>query len=286
MKRILLTVLIFFLIFQNSYSFKIQVVSENSERLIANEVANEVSKMYGGGKRDVRIHKIYKILKKLNKVSKKDRSTYFFLYVLEMGQPNAISCGDTLYVSTELLDLIETEDELAFIIGHEIGHTTRQHLRKTINQIIIETWALAIAYDQIEDENVRIGMAVAANLINLGWSREHEREADTFGLKYMTEAGYNPLGAISILFKLGGENAGYAQKLIMSHPPTPDRMKKAIREIKENKWETNKPMGLIYDDDWEKSEIISNDKISSHQDINERIKSLSEQFDKKYQNEE
>ena len=225
-----------------SLALKLMVVSESVERLIWKSVSKEVSEKYGGAKPDARMAQMNKVFEKIVKQSKKDRDKVNFkLSVLDMNEPNAISCGEALFISRELLGMINKEDELAFILGHEVAHTVRAHMRKKVNEIVLETGGMALLKKTSKNKLIEKGTSTILNVINLGWSREYEREADKVGLRYVVDAGYNPMGAVSMMEKLGGKEAAYHEKLFRSHPPSPDRVKALKDEITRNGWDTTKP---------------------------------------------
>lgn len=83
-----------------------------------------------------------------------------------------------------MVDFVRTEDEIAAVCGHEMGHLSAQHIKRSIGNSVLATIA-----------QVAIGGTagnVAGALIQSKQSRKHEREADQKGLMYMWQAGYDP----------------------------------------------------------------------------------------------
>src|SRR6185312_5714845 len=122
---------------------------------------------------------------------------------------NAFSVpGGYVYITRQLIGLMDDESELAFALGHEVGHVAANH---------------AHIREQYEERNTPgvLGQIIgaifgpgAADILQarsaldiLSFSREQEYEADTLGLRYMIAAGYDPAGAPEILAALSRNTA-------------------------------------------------------------------------------
>ena len=95
-------------------------------------------------------------------------------------EPNALAFpGGLIVVTTGLLDRVETENELAFVLGHEIGHfRNRDHLRMLGRGVI-----LSLAFSVISNRSgASFGLTIADFALR-GFSREQEEDADEFGLR-------------------------------------------------------------------------------------------------------
>jgi predicted Zn-dependent protease len=140
--------------------------------------------------------------KKLASFSHRPELVYRFT-VLDSTDINAFALpGGYIYITRGLLAYLNTEAELAGILGHEIGHVTarhavRQHTAATAGNI-------GITIGQIFLPELR--NQVASNLYGLlsgvllsGYGREHELEADGLGAEYLARAGYDPYAMIDVL---------------------------------------------------------------------------------------
>ncbi|MCJ8191757.1 M48 family metalloprotease [Sphingomicrobium aestuariivivum] len=123
--------------------------------------------------------------------------------------------GGRIYVTRELLGLMEDEAELAFVLGHEVGHIAADHsqarqARAQRNSILGVLGAIAgsvIGGDAGLGNLLAQGAQQYATLNTLSYSRDQEYESDTLGVGYMTAAGYDPLAAASMLSSLGRSSA-------------------------------------------------------------------------------
>ena len=108
-----------------------------------------------------------------------------------------------VYVTRQLLALMNSEDELAFVLGHEAAHIAANHSRQRQTGSILTQLGAAIL-------GAVTGSSLATQLAGLagqtyiaGFSRSQELESDRLGVRYMTASGYNPLESTEILDTLG-----------------------------------------------------------------------------------
>jgi len=154
---------------------------------------------------------------------------------------NAFALGNgSVYITKGLLNLLNDEAELAFILGHEIGHVERRHIAHSIDEVLGAQLLLVIGQALISDKRKgqqelldRFG-GVAANLVLLGFGRDRELEADERGLLHSVKTGYDPMASVrtfKILQKLAPESQG-VQVYLDSHPTATKRIKDAESEIR------------------------------------------------------
>lgn len=146
--------------------------------------------------------------------------------------------GGFVYVHRGLLERMNSVDDLASVLGHEIGHVAARHSAAQISkaQIMnIGLLGLSVATKgAVQDYGrlINMGAALAFNK----FSRDDEREADYFGTKYMTLAGYNPKASIDVMMqikKLETKEPTTFEVWFMTHPPTEERLVNLNHEIEE-----------------------------------------------------
>ena len=155
--------------------------------------------------------------------------------VIESDQANAFAApGGFVYFYTGLLREMKSESEMAAVMAHEISHVVARHgakrLQTAIGASILSELVLGNGSSELINAAVGVGMSFAM----AGYSREAEREADTFGIEYMKRAGYNPNGAVSMfetLARLGGSRQGVFENMLSSHPETQERIQNAKNQI-------------------------------------------------------
>lgn len=170
------------------------------------------------------------------------------VYVIRSNEPNAFTIsGGNIYVTTGLLDAMPVEDEIAYVIGHEIGHTENNHTREAARYFNL---ALEIQ-SKIEQGNTNIGSILnllggvaalrAGVVVSRYLDQSDELEADATGLWLAYQAGYDPEKAIGAAKKLaeweGPPPEGWLARTIAelgrSHPWATERQQ-CLQSIVQN----------------------------------------------------
>lgn len=127
-----------------------------------------------------------------------------------------------------MMKLIGNEDELAAVLGHEIGHVERNHSAERVNSQMATELGIGLASAALGSAGRTDPQAVAAVLglgaqfgLLLPYSRNQELEADRLGLYNMAAAGYDPRAAVSLWRKMQGQ--GGRPPVFMSTHPGPDQ---------------------------------------------------------------
>lgn len=159
--------------------------------------------------------------------------------VLDTDGVNAFaSPGGLVHITRGALGLIKSEAELAGVLGHEIAHVTKKH---TVNAIR-KNKGFELAADAAPGSNAFIeGIANAAydNIVEKGFDRGDEQDADKEGIRLANKVGYAPSGLGTFLTKLAARNKEQSDKerngLFASHPETQGRINDLNRQIKSEK---------------------------------------------------
>lgn len=147
----------------------------------------------------------------------------------------------TIAVTRGMLVGMDSEAELAAVLGHEIGHVCARHAAEQattsmMTSVVVTGLAAAIQYkyEKYGDLTSGLGM-VAAGMLLARYSRADEREADALGLEYMTRAGYNPDGCIALmdlLRSLSKSNPNAIEMLFATHPMSEERYQTAVEAVR------------------------------------------------------
>jgi predicted Zn-dependent protease len=142
--------------------------------------------------------------------------------------------GGFIYVNSGLIDNA-TDDELAGVLGHEIGHLAARHSVKRLQVNLGYQIVMGIAMGVSGQEAIGRATDIVFNVASLGYSRRDEFLADKLAVKYARNAGFNPYGMITFFEKLRQEakNKGEGFRLVFlsSHPPLEERIKNVEKEI-------------------------------------------------------
>lgn len=146
--------------------------------------------------------------------------------------------GGKVGVYTGLLNLAETDDELAFVMGHEIAHVTSRHSAQRATAMVGATVG-ALATELLTRNSEHRDLILAAYGVGvtggtLAYSRSHESEADYIGLRYTAYAGYDPRAAVTFWRKMAAQGGGgKVPELLSTHPSDERRIANLEEQIPE-----------------------------------------------------
>jgi predicted Zn-dependent protease len=174
-----------------------------------------------------------------NLVRNSDARVPFTIKVIDSDAVNAFALpGGFFYVNSGLILHADEESELAGVMAHEIAHVCARHATKeqTKSQILQLASIPAMIFIPYSWTGFAIyqGMNFLIPVTFLRFSRKDEAEADYLGLQYMYKAGYDPNAFVAFFEKIEADdkkNPGTIPKIFATHPPTPDRIEAAQKEI-------------------------------------------------------
>ena len=209
------------------------MISQKQEIEMGQQVAQQLENHYGLVQDDEIQDRVSRIGQKLWANGTRPGLTYTFK-VLNTPDVNALACpGGFIYVYKGLLDYMTSDDELAAVLGHEIGHIEKRHTVHQMEQQMALSLLTLLAGVASGDPGAGMVLAsTASQALMAGYSRKDEREADQEGFRLSTLAGYNPYGSYVTMAKLEDMskdmgNPGYG--LFASHPEPEVRMVKALK---------------------------------------------------------
>jgi Zn-dependent protease with chaperone function len=137
--------------------------------------------------------------------------------------------GDVILVNQGLIDFIQSDQELAGVLAHEVGHLARHHVMETLmHHLGLQVVIMAMTGGS--DAASQIGSA-GAQIYALGYNRSHEREADESAVQYMTASGLSTNGLADFLTRADKKDEFMAQlekhelaQYLSSHPLLGDRI--------------------------------------------------------------
>ena len=180
--------------------------------------------------------RIRRIGQRLAQVSDRQDYQYHF-FLVEKDELNAFTTpGGNIYMYSGLMDKLSTDDQIASVLAHEIGHCAARHTVKKFQAALGYNLVGGIVLGQIGGEQARQITSMSSNMImNIvfsAYSRRDEYEADHLGVKYLRLAGYDPRGSVETLEILDKESKGVGGPLVLrSHPYLSDRIKAVKKEV-------------------------------------------------------
>jgi len=162
----------------------------------------------------------------------------FTVTLLDSPVENAFAIpGGYVYVTRQLLALMNSEAELASVMGHEVGHVAARHSAGRNRTAQGSAIAAAVLGAVTGSSLAGRAASTVAQLVTLKYGRDQEYQADALGVRYMTAAGYNPYAAGDILAALddstglsqqaAGQAGGNTPTWASTHPNGEDRVRRA-----------------------------------------------------------
>ena len=170
-----------------------------------------------------------------NLVNKSIASTspyeFQFYLLADSNTVNAFALpGGPVFITYALYSQLENEDQLAGVLGHEIGHVIGRHSAERVAKQGLSNSVLTGVAVGSESQGATQAAAVIGNLVNMKYGRGDELQSDNLGVKIMLDAGYDPealIAVMEILKKAGGDRK--VPEFQSTHP-APENRKEKIRE--------------------------------------------------------
>jgi len=237
---------------------EVTLISAKQEQEIGDEEAKKVAEQMGLLDDNQLAPYLNQLGQRLAEQSPRKDVTYQFNLV-DMVEPNAFALpGGYIYVTRGLLVLVNSEDELAGVVGHEIGHVAARHTVQKISRqgpFALLTNLVAGITGLVSPlvGNIIGGIGeFTQSLVFAPYSRGQESEADKVGQEMAARAGWDPAALSSFLTTLERDveimNKGPRKPSFFdSHPATPDRVEKTKEHAKELTREVRPPISLSHE---------------------------------------
>lgn len=159
--------------------------------------------------------------------------------------------GGTIAATRGILLKMNSEAELAALLGHEMGHVNARHTAEQMSKGQVTSLVLglgtALAGSKYADITGQLGQ-IGAGMLLASYSRDNEREADALGNRYMVQAGYSTqgfVGLMEMLSTMSKSSPGYAEILFSTHPMSDERYSAAVQSARTTYASTqNYPLNL------------------------------------------
>ncbi len=220
----------------NEVTGETQHVSISAEQEIALGINSfpAMIEQYGGLHPDTEAQKLVKSVgQRIVQNSDARQTPYKYDFHL-LADPNVVNAfalpGGQVFVTTALVSQFETEDELAGVLGHEIGHVVARHGAERIAKQELTQGLTGAAVVASGDYNTAQAAQMIAGLVNMSYGRDQELESDDLGVRFMTQAGYDPEALITVMEILEKASGGQRQPEFMSTHPSPENRVQKIRD--------------------------------------------------------
>jgi predicted Zn-dependent protease len=231
----------------NPITGKRQAVSLTPQQEIAMglQSAPQMAAEFGGEYADAKAQGIVKSVgQKLVNGTQAKNSPYQFDFHL-LADPETINAfalpGGQIFITVGLLKRLTSEDQVAGVLGHEIGHVIGRHSAQQMAKSDLTNGLLGAVVSATSDGYGNSGAGAIAgyvgNMVNMKYGREDELESDKYGVKYMQETGYDPATMVEVMeiLKQAGGDKDRPSEFQSSHPDPDHRIieiKKLIQKYK------------------------------------------------------
>jgi predicted Zn-dependent protease len=153
--------------------------------------------------------------------------------------------GGYIYVYTGIIKYLDTEDQLAGVLGHEIAHADKRHSTRSMTT----QYGQQLVLDVVLGRNQGAITQIAQGLLSLRYSRSHEEEADYFSVEYLCGTPYRSDGAAGFFQKmLDNKQAGGTPAFLSTHPNPQNRVQAITQKAKSDGCSTNNYAAARYKD--------------------------------------
>ena len=205
------------------------------EMAIGLSAAPQMAKQHGGLHPDQRARELVtSVGTRLvnNSIVRKSQYDYNFYLLRDDKTVNAFALpGGQVFITAALYGRFENEDQLAGVLGHEIGHVIHRHgAERMATSGFIQGLIQSVLIGSGGDGSVAQIANVVGNYSSMKYGREQELESDDFGVRLMIEAGYDAENLIGVMDILEEASGGSKTPEFQSSHPSPENRREKIRE--------------------------------------------------------
>jgi beta-barrel assembly-enhancing protease len=229
-------------------------ITPEQEVALGLQAAPEMEQQFGGLDPDNALQqRVSQVGQRLASRSAASSTPYRYEYHV-LDDPETINAfalpGGQIFITEGLLRRLQTEGQLAGVLGHETGHVVARHGAEHIAKQQLTaglTGAAVLATYDPNDPNSRGSAAVAAmigQLVTMRFGRQDELEADQLGVRLMSESGYDPRSMVDVMKVLEESSQGNRPPEFFSTHPNPENRIARIQEAIKQQYPNGVPAGL------------------------------------------
>ena len=218
---------------ENPYTGKVQAISMSPDEEIAMGIqyAPQMAEQHGGLHPDQQLQAfVDQVGNKLVEESMARETPYNYEFHLLRDEQtvNAFALpGGQIFITYALLSKLENEDQVAGVLGHEIGHVLGKHSAERAENSSM--WSTISMGAEVGGGAGAAAGAIGQNIL-LGNGRDDELESDDLGVRFMIRAGYDPYQMIGVMKILKAASGGSSQPEFSSTHPDPENRIEQIKE--------------------------------------------------------
>lgn len=215
-------------------------VTPEQEIALGLQAEPQMVQQYGGESRDTRARAIVQgVGERVLTQSSANKSPYQYEFHLlaDNKTVNAFALpGGQIFITEALFRQLKSEAQVAGVLGHELAHVVARHgaehiAKQQLTQGLTGA-AMMASYDPNNPRSAQSAAVIAAvgQLVNLKYGRDDELESDRYGVRFMSEAGYDPRAMIGVMEVLKAAGGGGRQPEFFASHPNPENRIGKIKE--------------------------------------------------------
>jgi len=138
--------------------------------------------------------------------------------------------GGKIGVFTGLLQVAQTQDQLAAVIGHEVAHVIAGHSSERVSESMAAELGISVVQASTGVDAQMLGVATNVFFL-LPNSRTHESEADLLGMDYMAKAGFDPRASVTLWQNMSKASSQKPPELLSTHPSDSTRIRQLEQRL-------------------------------------------------------
>jgi predicted Zn-dependent protease len=210
------------------------MMSSNREVRLGASIAEAIERKYKTIKDERLKERVDRIGQKLVSVCDRKDIVYHF-DILDIDELNAVSLpGGYVYINRGLLERLQTDDELASVLAHEIAHIAARHSVKRLQGSLGYGLLRILLGGALKEAQAVRAADMAFVQLTMAYSREDEFLADKLAVKYLRGAGYDPEAMVNFferLLEIKRKEPLRPKSAFRTHPYLPERIAMAKKEI-------------------------------------------------------
>jgi predicted Zn-dependent protease len=145
--------------------------------------------------------------------------------------------GGQIFITAALFQRLQSEGQLAGVLGHEIGHVVGRHsaeqlAQAQLTQVLVGAAGVAASSEDSDGRQAAAVAAVVGQLVSMRFGRKDELEADHFGVRFVSEARYDPRALAEVMRILAEASGGSSRpEFLSTHPDPGNRLAEIEAEI-------------------------------------------------------
>ena len=158
--------------------------------------------------------------------------------------------GGQVFITAGLMRRLNSEAQLAAVLGHESGHVVGRHAaehlaKQQLGRSLVTAVGVATSDDRGGGQQAALIAQAVNQVVSLRYGREDELESDRLGFRFMTAAGYDPRGIVEVMQILGSARQGEAPPEFLSSHPNPENRVQKLQALITQNFPNGVPANLV-----------------------------------------